>query len=313
MDHLINLADVTFAELRALLKLGHEVKRNPSAWSRAMQGRTVCMLFEKPSLRTRISFETGTTQMGGHAIYYDLGSSPFGAGKESIADTARTLSRFVDVIMARVFQHKAILDLARHATVPVINGLTDDSHPTQILADLMTMEERFGSLRGLTLAYLGDGHNNVTHSLMEGCAKAGMNVRVASPAGYGPDQSVYKRASAVARKTGANMVVVTNPAEAARGANVIYTDTWMSYHIPESEKEKRSRMFRPYQVNEALMKRAHKKAIFMHCLPAQRGCEVTDAVMDGPQSAVFDEAENRLHMHKAIMLRLLGLDAFGRA
>lgn len=305
MKHLMDLTSLKPQAVRDLLALGHKIKRDPDAFSEAMAGRTLCMLFEKPSLRTRVSFETGMAQMGGHAIYYDLGTSPFGAGKESIADTARTLSRYVDIIMARLFQHDHLVALARNATVPVINGLTNDAHPTQILADLMTIEERFDYLEGRTLAYLGDGHNNVTHSLLLGCPKVGMHVRVASPPGYEPHPRVLRRARELARKSGTEILVTSAPKSALRGADVVYTDTWMSYHTPEEQKEERLRRFRPYRVTSAMMKCAKKNAIFMHCLPAQRGCEVTDEVMDGPWSAVFDEAENRLHMHKAIMLRLL--------
>jgi ornithine carbamoyltransferase len=304
MKDLIEIAQMSPKALRALLDLGHDLKRRPAHYARAMEGRTLCMLFEKPSLRTRVSFETGMSQLGGHAIHYDLGGSPFGAGKESIADTARTLSRYVDVIMARLFAHRDLLALAKHATVPVINGLTDDAHPTQALADLLTIEERTGRLAGRTLAYLGDGHNNVTHSLLAACAKTGMHVRVASPPGHAPEARALRRAQAFARASGATIQVTERPAEAVRGADVVYTDTWMSYHIPEEQKPSRMKLFLPYQVNAALMRRAQRNAIFLHCLPAQRGCEVTDEVMDGPASAVFDQAENRLHMHKAVMLTL---------
>lgn len=305
MKHLIEISRLTSRQIQRILELGRDVKRYPEDFSSAMCGQTLCMLFEKPSLRTRVSFETGVSQMGGHAIFYDLGSSPFGAGKESIADTARTLGRYVDMIMARLFEHAHVEELARYAGVPVINGLTNDSHPTQILADLLTLEERLGSLKGRTLAYLGDGCNNVTHSLLAGCARVGMHMRVGCPKGHGPDPRVLRAAEAAARKTGARIRVMSDPLKAVEGADAVYTDTWMSYHIPDSEREARLELFRPYQVNRALMKHAGRKAIFLHCLPAQRGCEVTDNVMDGPQSAVFDEAENRLHMHKAIMLWLI--------
>ncbi|MBP7276279.1 MAG: ornithine carbamoyltransferase [Kiritimatiellae bacterium] len=305
MKHLIDLSQVTARQLRRMLDLGGQVKSHPEDFAQAMSGQTLCMLFEKPSLRTRVSFETGVTQMGGHAIFYDLGTSPFGAGKESIADTARTLGRYVDMIMARLFEQAHVKTLAKFSGVPVINGLTNDSHPTQVLADLLTMEERMGALEGRTLAYLGDARNNVTHSLISGCALMGISMRIACPEGYAPDPRVLARAERTARKTGAVIRVMSDPIRAVEGADAVYTDTWMSYHIPPSEQEERARQFRPYQVNAALMRRAGRRAMFLHCLPAQRGCEVTDEVMDGPQSAVFDEAENRLHMHKAAMLWLI--------
>lgn len=307
MKDLVSLADWPQKAMLETIDLGIALKRRPGDYARAMERRTLVMLFEKPSLRTRISFEIGMTQMGGHAIYYDLGTSPLGAGKETVEDTAKVLSRYADVIMARLFSHATIAGLARHATVPVINGLTNDEHPTQILADLMTIVEHKRRLKGLTLAYLGDGCNNVTHSLMLGCAKVGMSIRVACPRepAFSPDPKVLKRALKIARTTGAAVDVTDDAARAIRGADVVYTDSWMSYHIPEEQMAVRRERFMPYQITGALMRKAAKDAIFMHCLPAVRGCEVTAEVIDGPQSVVFDEAENRLHIHKAIMLRLL--------
>ena len=307
MKDLLSISDWTASRIHAVLALGLDLKRDPAKYRDALRDRTLVMLFEKPSLRTRVSFEAGTTQMGGHAIYYDLGTSPLGKGKESAEDTARVLSRYADVIMARLFEHKTIVALARHATVPVINGLTNDEHPTQILADLMTILETKGRLAGLTLAYVGDGLNNVTHSLMLTAAKVGMNVRVGCPddPAYRPDPAVVRRTALLAGKTGSAVEITAGPAAAVKGADVVYTDSWMSYHIPEEQMAGRKARFAPFQVNAALMKRARKGAIFMHCLPAVRGCEVTDEVIDGPQSVVFDEAENRLHIHKAIMLHLL--------
>ncbi len=307
MKDLLSISDWTAARIRSVLALGLDLKRDPAKYRDAMRDMTLVMLFEKPSLRTRVSFEAGATQMGGHAIYYDLGTSPLGKGKESVEDTARVLSRYADVIMARLFRHRDIVALAKHATVPVINGLTNDEHPTQILADLMTILEKKGRLEGLTLAYLGDGLNNVTHSLMLAAAKVGMNVRIGCPddPAYRPDPAVVRRTALCAGKTGSAVEITAGAAAAAKGADVVYTDSWMSYHIPEEQMAGRKARFAPYQVNAALMKGARKGAIFMHCLPAVRGCEVTAEVIDGPQSVVFDEAENRLHVHKAIMLHLL--------
>ncbi len=307
MKDLLSISDWTAARIQTVLALGLDLKRDPAKYRDAMRDMTLVMLFEKPSLRTRVSFEAGTTQMGGHAIYYDLGTSPLGKGKESPEDTARVLSRYADVIMARLFEHKTIVALAKSATVPVINGLTNDEHPTQILADLMTILEKKGRLEGISLAYVGDGLNNVTHSLMLAAAKVGMNVRVGCPddPAYRPDPAVVRRTALCAGKTGSAVEITAGPFAAVKGADVVYTDSWMSYHIPDEQMAVRKARFAPFQVNVELMKRARKGAIFMHCLPAVRGCEVTDEVMDGPQSVVFDEAENRLHIHKAIMLHLL--------
>jgi ornithine carbamoyltransferase len=266
------------------------------------------MLFEKPSLRTRVSFETGMTQMGGHAIYYDIGTSTLGK-KESIEDFARVVSRMCDVIMARLYSHEHMEILGRDASIPVINGLTDFSHPCQILGDLMTILEHKERIDGLTLAYVGDSNNNVTHSLIYGCALAGVNIRVGCPPGeaHEPQPQVLQRGRELAAGTGAEISVHHDAVEAVAGADVVYTDSWMSYHIPTEQRPERLALFMPYQVNSALMAHAAPDAIFMNCLPAMRGEEQTAAVIDGPQSVVFDEAENRLHIQKAIMLRLLGL------
>ncbi len=307
MKDLIALAGWDGATVQAALELGLDVKRRPAAYGDALAGRTLIMLFEKPSLRTRVSFETGMSQLGGHAIHYDLGGSPLGAGKETVADTARVLSRYVDAIMARLFSHAAIEELARHATVPVINGLTDDAHPTQVLADLLTIQEKKGRLAGLTMAYLGDSRNNVTHSLLAGCARVGMNLRVGCPPdpAFAPAPAVLAAAREAAQATGARLEVVHEARAAADGADVVYTDSWMSYHIDPAEAEARVGALGPYRVDTALMQAARPDAIFMNCLPAQRGVEQTAEVLDGPQSVVFDQAENRLHMHKAVLVLLL--------
>lgn len=307
MLHLVSLKEWSPELIEEVLNLADDVKRQPARYAAVMAGKTLLMIFEKPSLRTRVSFETGATQMGGHAIYYDMSTSPLGAGKENIADTARVISRYVDVVMARLFKHEAIIELARHATIPVINALTDHAHPTQILADLQTIREKKGRLKGLKLAYLGDGHNNVTHSLLVGCTKVGMDIRVACPPGpdYSPVPDVVKTAQSCAKKSGAQLLVTHDAAAAVRGADVVYTDSWMSYHVAHDKLEERVRVFTPYQVDAALMQQAAPDAIFMNCLPALRGFEQTAEIMDGPQSVVFDEAENRLHAHKAILIKLL--------
>ena len=307
MLHLVSMKEWPPQLIEEVLNLADELKRQPAKYATAMAGQTLLMIFEKPSLRTRVSFETGVTQMGGHAIYYDMGTSPLGAGKENIADTARVISRYVNIVLARLFKHEVIVELAHHATIPVINALTDHAHPTQILADLQTIREKKGRLKGIKLAYLGDGHNNVTHSLLIGCSKLGLDIRVACPDGtdYTPAPDVIKSAQTFAKKAGSQVVITHAAAEAVRGADVVYTDSWMSYHVAHEKLEERVRVFTPYQVTAALMAQAAPDAIFMNCLPALRGFEQTAEVMDGPQSVVFDEAENRLHVHKAILIKLL--------
>ena len=307
MLHLITLKDWSAEQIAMVLDLGAEVKRNPVKFENVMHRKTLLMVFEKPSLRTRVSFEVGMGQLGGHAIFYDTSISPLGAGKESVHDTVQTVSRYVDLIMARLFEHAKIEEMAKYATVPVINALTNFSHPCQILADLMTIQEKKGRLQGLTLAYLGDSNNNVTHSLLYGCPKMGMNIRVGCPAGdgYSPAKEVLNHAIKTGRKNGVEVKLTHDPIEAVRDADVVYADSWMSYHIPPHELNERVKVFTPYQVNVELMKHAKADAIFMNCLPALRGYEQTAEVIDGPQSVVFDEAENRLHVQKAVMIKLL--------
>jgi len=309
MKHLISLQEWSPTLISDVLALAAEVKSKPQNYADAMRRKTLMMMFEKPSLRTRVSFETGFTQMGGHAIYYDLATSPLSSGKENVADMVRVVSRYVDIIMGRLYEQKHIEEMAALSRVPVINGLTNYDHPCQILADLQTILEHKGRLKGLKLAYLGDGNNNVTHALMFGCTKTGMDISVGCPPGaeYMPLDKVVAASRANAAESGSTIVVTNDAAEAARDADVVYTDTWMSYHIPVHKSEMRIKVFSPYQVNEALMSRAKPDAIFMNCLPAVRGYEQTEGVIDGPQSVVFDEAENRLHVQKAVMLRLMDL------
>ena len=307
MRHLLTLADWTADQIAEVIALARTIKAHPSDYADSLKRKTLCMFFEKPSLRTRLSFEAGMNQMGGHAIYYDTSTSPFGSGKESIADMVRTTCRYVDIIMARLFKHEDLLEMARHTTVPIINALTNFSHPGQILADLQTVEEHLGKLAGLKLAYLGDSFNNVTHSLLLACPKMGIHLAVACPAGpdYEPAASVRAAAEADAARTGARFEWGHDARAAVREADVVYTDSWMSYHIPKDKAGERMKIFAPYQVTGELMKLAKPTAIFMNCLPAQRGMEQTAEVIDGPQSVVFDQAENRMHMHKALMLLLL--------
>jgi ornithine carbamoyltransferase len=306
MKHLISLKDWAAEDIFDVLELAASVKAVPEHYAGALNRKTLLMIFEKPSLRTRISFETGMFQLGGHGIYYDMSTSPMGGGKETIEDSIKVISRMCDLVMARLFNHADILKMAKYAAVPVINALTDHSHPCQILADLQTIQEKKGGLKGLTLAYLGDGFNNVTHSLMFGCLKTGMNVRVGSPEGHMPAVEVTEQCAQLAEKNGLELLITDDAAEAVTGADVVYTDSWMSYHIPKEEEEARVRIFTPYQVTAEKMALAAEGAIFMNCLPAVRGYEQTADVIDGPQSVVFDEAENRLHAQKAVMLKLCG-------
>lgn len=309
IEHLITLRDWSSERIDRALDLAGEVKARPEDFAEAMRRQTLLMIFEKPSLRTRVSFETGMTQMGGHAIFYDTSTSPIGAGKETVEDTVRTVSRYVNLIMARLFEHQRIEDMARNSSVPVINALTNFSHPCQILADLLTIREHKGKLKGLKLAYLGDSNNNVTHSLLFACPKMGMDIAVGCPPGpnYSPLPEVMRAAEEAARASGVGVTVTHDAIEAVREADVVYTDSWMSYHVPPHQLNERIRVFTPYQVNADLMRHAKPDAIFMNCLPALRGYEQTAEVIDGPNSVVFDEAENRLHVQKAVMLMLLNM------
>ncbi len=307
VKHLLTLKDFKPKEILATIDAGIKVKKSPKKYSSALKGKTLLMIFQKPSLRTRVSFEVGMTQLGGHGIYYDIATSPMGK-KESISDTAKTSARYVDIVMARLFEHSDIEEYAANSDVPVINALTNFSHPCQILADLMTIKEKKGELKGLKLAYMGDGNNNVTHSLLYGCSMVGMDVSVGCPKGkaFEPMASVLAEAGEYANASGSRVELTHDAKEAAEGADVVYTDSWMSYHIPKEKEGERVELFKPYQVNSALMKLAKSNAIFMNCLPAMRGYEQTADVIDGKQSVVFDQAENRLHSQKAVMLKLLG-------
>jgi len=271
--------------------------------SRALAGKAVGIFLEKASTRTRVSFEVAIAQLGGHPVFLPAQEIQLGRG-ETVADTARVLSRYLDALVIRTFGQDRLEEWARHATIPIINGLTDSHHPCQILADLMTIDEKKGRLAGLVVAYVGDG-NNVAHSLLEGCAMMGMTCRIAAPAGYQPDAEVVKWAEVQAAKTGGGVQVGEDPRAAARGADVLYTDVWTSMG-QEAEASKRVGVFRPYQVNAELLRHAKPDAIVLHCLPAHRGEEITDDVMEGPQSVIFDQAENRLHVQKAVLEMLVG-------
>lgn len=267
-----------------------------------LKGKTLAMIFEKPSTRTRVSFEVGMWQLGGYALYLSAGDLQLGRG-ETIADTAQTLSRYVNGIMARVFDHQTILDLVRYSTVPVINGLSDFTHPCQGLADLFTIYEKKGRLSGLKLGYIGDG-NNVAHSLLFGCSKVGMNITLACPKRYEPNPEVLSKAKEEGKRSGCKVKVTHDPKEAVQNADIVYTDVWASMG-KENEHEKRMEIFKPYQINLKLVKEAKEDYLFMHCLPAHRGEEVTDEVADSKNSVIFDQAENRLHTQKALMALIM--------
>jgi ornithine carbamoyltransferase len=290
------------AQVRELFRLATDVKAHPDRYKKALAGRFLAMVFEKPSLRTRVTFEVGIVSLGGSAILLDHANTRLGE-RESIADVARSLSRWVQGIVARVFSQEALDTLAAHASVPVINALSDLYHPCQTFADFFTLEEKFGSTPGVRLAYIGDG-NNVCHSLMIAGSRMGAHVRIATPAGYEPDANILEAARRDAASTQGTIELFRAPQEAISGAQAVYTDVWASMG-QESETEARAAIFAPYQVNAALMSHAAPDAVFLHCLPAHRGSEVTDEVMESPRSIVFDQAENRLHVQKAILLMLL--------
>jgi ornithine carbamoyltransferase len=298
----LSMLDYAPDDLQRMLEVASEVKANPGRYATALAGKTLFMYFEKPSLRTRVTFEAGMTQLGGHAISYGAAEGRIGV-RESVEDVARNLERWVQGAVCRTFSHELVRDLARYASIPVINGLTDQLHPCQALADYLTLLEVKGDLAGRQLAYVGDG-NNVAHSLMEGGAKLGVHVTVVTPPGYEPDAALVDACRLAGQETGATMTV-TQDLAAVRGADAVYTDVWASMG-QEEEAAARKRAFSGYQVNAELMALAGSDAIFMHCLPAHRGEEVTDEVADSPQSVIFEQAENRLHAQKAVLLLLMG-------
>ena len=300
---LVSTRDLGPAGVRAVLDLAGIMKTRPADFRQALTGRQMVMFFEKPSLRTRLTFEAGMVSLGGTAMFVDQTHERIDA-RENLSDVAHNLERWVDLIVLRTFSQQTIEGMAQYASVPVINALSDLEHPCQALADYLTLVERFGDLKNRCLAYVGDG-NNVAHSLLLTCACLGSSIRVATPAGYEPDAAIVAEAREIAQITGAEIRLINDPHEAVDGVDAIYTDAWTSMG-QEKEAEKRTRIFPPYQVNSKLMAEAAPHAVFMHCLPAHRGLEVTDAVMDSEQSVIFEQAENRLHVQKAILYLLLG-------
>ena len=300
---LVSILDMK-EDLVGLLELAASIKNRTKAGEpyEPLRGKSLAMIFEKASTRTRVSFEVGMTQLGGHALFLSPNDLQIGRG-ETIADTARVLSRYVDGIMYRAFRRESVIELAQNASVPVINGLDDKEHPCQVIADLFTILEHRRSFKGLKFAYVGDG-NNVCNSLLLGAAIVGMDMTAACPGGYEPDAEILVSARRIAKGRGSKIHVVDDPVAAVQRADVVYTDVWVSMG-QEKEKEQREKVFQPYQVNSKLLDDAKKDAVVMHCLPAHRGLEITDEVIDGPQSIVLDQAENRLHAQKAILSRLL--------
>ena len=299
----ISIHDLSRYEFNEIMDLTEKIKRSPSDFRKTLKGKVLTMIFQKPSLRTRLTFEVGMLQLGGHVVYLSPGDGQVGV-RESFYDVGKNLERWVDGIMIRTFAHRNILDLAAAVRVPVINALSDLLHPCQAMADFFTLKEKAGDLARLKLAYVGDG-NNVCHSLMFAAAKAGSRMAVATPPGYEPDAEIVRQAREDGRETGFELTLSHDPREAVAGADAVYTDVWASMG-QEAEKEARAAVFTPFQVNARLMAAAKAGACFMHCLPAHRGAEVTDEVIDSPASIVFDEAENRLHVQKSIMVLLMG-------
>ncbi len=304
MKDLISLHDLTSEEVLDLLKLGLKLKKELKEGTPhpILKGKTLGMIFTKSSTRTRVSFEVGMTQLGGYPLFLSSNDIQLGRG-ESIHDTAKVLERYLDGIMIRTYAHSDVIELAEEASIPVINALTDLLHPCQVLADLMTAYEHKGKLEGLKFAYIGDG-NNMAHSIMYGCAKAGLDCAIATPEQYQCNAEVVANAKDDFKKSGKSLVITTDPVEAIKNADIVYTDTWVSMG-QEAEKAERQKIFTPYTVDKKLFSNAKDDAIFMHCLPAYRGYEVTEDVIDGPQSVIFDEAENRLHAQKAVMATLM--------
>ena len=296
--HFLTISDLSVEELRRILQRAQELKRGRGRHPQVLKGKIIALVFQKPSMRTRVAFEVAVLELGGSVVY--LGQEDIQLGqREPVKDVARVLSRYVHGIVLRTFGHANAEEFARAASVPVINGLSDLVHPCQALADVMTMQEACGRLQGLKVAYVGDG-NNVLHSLVEACARLGVSVSVAAPRGYAPDPTIWKAAGREAKRHGAALTLGTEPKQAVRGAEIVYTDVWVSMG-QENERARRLKAFKGYQINAALLKLAKSGCKVLHCLPAHRGEEITDEVMEGRQSLVVDQAENRLHAHKALL------------
>ena len=296
------IKDLSTEDIESIFSLAKELKKDKLKYLDALGGKTIALIFQKPSIRTRVSFEVGIFQLGGQAIYLKPEDINLGV-RESIPDVAKTLSRYLDAIVVRTFGHQIILELAKHANIPVINGLSDLLHPCQALSDIFTIKEKFKNIKDVTLAYVGDG-NNVCHSLLYACAKTGVNFKIATPKRYQPKKDIFLEAQEIAKKTGANILLFDDATKAVKDSNVIYTDVWASMG-KEKEAWRRKLIFGKFQINKKLLVLAKVPYFIMHCLPAHRGLEITDEVLDSPNSIVFDQAENRLHVQKAILVKLL--------
>ncbi len=299
---LVSIKDLSAQEIKDIFILTDKLKKCPNKFKNVLSGKTMALIFQKPSNRTRVSFDVGMYQLGGNSVYLSPNEINLGV-RESIKDVARTLSRYVSGIVLRTFEHKNVVELAKYATVPVINGLSDFSHPCQALADVYTLREANRKIEGMNFAYVGDG-NNVCHSLMYACSKLGINIRIATPKGYEPLNEVLAETEAFAKDSGSEVILSNDPFDAVKGANVIYTDVWTSMG-QEKEADERRKIFKDFQINQKLVNLGSKDVLVMHCLPAHRGEEITDEVIDGTSSVVFDEAENRMHVQKAILIKLL--------
>jgi ornithine carbamoyltransferase len=298
----LSMREIHRAELDQLFKLAEKMKRSPEAFYNKLRGRSLAMLFQKPSMRTRVSFEVGMHELGGVAVYMAPQEHPLGA-RESLKDIARVVSRYCDAAVIRTYAHTDIEEFANTSSIPVINGLSDAYHPCQTLADLFTIREKFRALEKINIAYIGDG-NNVLNSLLYGAAKVGANLAIALPRGYEPGEEILKDIKALSKESGSKITLSNNPFTAIKNAHAIYTDVWVSMG-QEKQREQRLRDFQPFQVNAAIISKAPKDAIVMHCLPAHRGEEITDEVIENPRSAIFDQAENRLHTQKALVYQLM--------
>lgn len=298
----LSMKEVTAFDLETLFKLADKMKKSPDAFLTKLKGKSIALLFQKPSMRTRISFEVGMAQCGGYAVYMDPQEMPLGE-RESIKDVARVLSRYCQAVVARTYTQSDVEEFAKHASIPVINGLTDMFHPCQTLADLFTIRQRFKGLAKMNIAFVGDG-NNVLNSLLYGAAKVGANLAIATPRGYEPSEDIQRDVKLICKETGSKISLSNNPFTAIKNAHAVYTDVWVSMG-QEKQREQRLRDFQPFQINHAIISKAPKDSIFMHCLPAHRGEEITEEVIDHPRSAIFEQAENRLHTQKALMCLLL--------
>ena len=300
---LVSIKDLSVEDINDLITLAEEMKAKGESLGCPLIGKSLVLLFEKPSMRTRVSFEVGMYQLGGQVIY--LGPDEVGLGKrEAAKDFAKVLSRYADGIVARTFEHEKVEELAKNASIPVINGLSDLSHPCQALGDILTIKEKLGKLKGVNFAWVGDG-NNVLNSLLLACVKSGINISIATPKGYEPNKDILKSAKEIAKESGAKISVSLDPKEAVKDADIVYTDVWTSMG-QEKEYKKRLKDFEGFQINDKLLAKAKPGVLVMHCLPAHRGEEITDQVMDGDKAIVYDQAENRLHIQKAILVKLLG-------